>query len=389
MEYSQKMQIVKNLRYSMENQTLVNVIQTGSSIFYTGTVFGVDRNGTILSTFTEDGLSNGFVYLDYNDIFDVDFYSEDLTKMEERIKMARNLHLISAEQPDLQLNDKGALLTQVLGSSFVYQRPILLIKEDDTMMEGFVSSLSDNEVELTTFDKFDSSEVKHARMPLYDIKLIEFLGQELNLLEHSKKLLMTGHVESQDIGGDLEIFAALHQALESGRRIIMIPKINPELFFIGQVRAVNADSVVFAVVDMNGQFGGYELIRLNEISNLEIKSDYLRLINHFVSLNMAHDTFLQPLLNNERSFDSTVDQFVGVINQAVKFKRFLRIKSNEGETYFGVPFKFEKGTVSVRYLDKDKPNEPQLIELSVNDIDELAFDYLDAFLAKKRIMGMD
>ena len=200
---------------------------------------------------------------------------------------------------------------------------------------------------------------------------------------------MTGHVESQDIGGDLEIFAALHQALESGRRIIMIPKINPELFFIGQVRAVNADSVVFAVVDMNGQFGGYELIRLNEISNLEIKSDYLRLINHFVSLNMAHDTFLQPLLNNERSFDSTVDQFVGVINQAVKFKRFLRIKSNEGETYFGVPFKFEKGTVSVRYLDKDKPNEPQLIELSVNDIDELAFDYLDAFLAKKRIMGMD
>lgn len=389
MEYSQKMQIVKNLRYSMENQTLVNVIQTGSSIFYTGTVFGVDRNGTILSTFTEDGLSNGFVYLDYNDIFDVDFYSEDLTKMEERIKMARNLHLISAEQPDLQLNDKGALLIQVLGSSFVYQRPILLIKEDDTMMEGFVSSLSDNEVELTTFDKFDSSEVKHARMPLYDIKLIEFLGQELNLLEHSKKLLMTGHVESQDIGGDLEIFAALHQALESGRRIIMIPKINPELFFIGQVRAVNADSVVFAVVDMNGQFGGYELIRLNEISHLEIKSDYLRLINHFVSLNMAHDTFLQPLLNNERSFDSTVDQFVGVINQAVKFKRFLRIKSNEGETYFGVPFKFEKGTVSVRYLDKDKPNEPQLIELSVNDIDELAFDYLDAFLAKKRIMGMD
>ncbi|MDN4462161.1 hypothetical protein [Fructilactobacillus sanfranciscensis] len=389
MEHSQKMQIVKNLRYSMENQTLVNVIQTGSSIFYTGTVFGVDRNGTILSTFTEDGLSNGFVYLDYNDIFDVDFYSEDLTKMEERIKMARNLHLISAEQPDLQLNDKGALLTQVLGSSFVYQRPILLIKEDDTMMEGFVSSLSDNEVELTTFDKFDSSEAKHARMPLYDIKLIEFLGQELNLLEHSKKLLMTGHVESQDIGGDLEIFAALHQALESGRRIIMIPKINPELFFIGQVRAVNADSVVFAVVDMNGQFGGYELIRLNEISHLEIKSDYLRLINHFVSLNMAHDTFLQPLLNNERSFDSTVDQFVGVINQAIKFKRFLRIKSNEGETYFGVPFKFEKGTVSVRYLDKDKPNEPQLIELSVNDIDELAFDYLDAFLAKKRIMGMD
>ncbi|CAJ1179442.1 hypothetical protein FS150101_NMOIFPPK_00283 [Fructilactobacillus sanfranciscensis] len=389
MEYSQKMQIVKNLRYSMENQTLVNVIQTGSSIFYTGTVFGVDRNGTILSTFTEDGLSNGFVYLDYNDIFDVDFYSEDLTKMEERIKMARNLHLISAEQPDLQLNDKGALLTQVLGSSFVYQRPILLIKEDDTMMEGFVSSLSDNEVELTTFDKFDSSEVKHARMPLYDIKLIEFLGQELNLLEHSKKLLMTGHVESQDIGGDLEIFAALHQALESGRRIIMIPKINPELFFIGQVRAVNADSVVFAVVDMNGQFGGYELIRLNEISHLEIKSDYLRLINHFVSLNMAHDTFLQPLLNNERSFDSTVDQFVGMINQAIKFKRFLRIKSNEGETYFGVPFKFEKGTVSARYLDKDKSNEPQLIELSVNDIDELAFDYLDAFLAKKRIMGMD
>lgn len=389
MEYSQRTQIIKNLRYSIEHHTLVNVIQTGSSIFYTGMVMGVDQNGTILSTYTEDGLSNGFVYIDYDDIFDVDFYSEDLTKMDERIKMAHALHLISADQPELNLNDKVALLVQVLGNSLVYQQPILLIKENGDMMEGFVTSLSDEQVELTTFDKFDSSEVSHQNMSLHQIKLIEFLGQELNLLAKSKKLLMTNHIESHDIAGSLEIFAALHQAKESGRRIIMIPKINPELFFIGQVRAVNADSVVFAVVDMNGQFGGYELIRLTEISHLEIKSDYLRLINHFVALNMARDTFLQPLLNNERSFDSTVDMFAAVVNQAIKFKRFLRIKSNEGETYFGVPFKFEKGTVSVRYLSKDKPNAPQLIELTVSDIDEIAFDYLDAFLAKKRIMGMD
>ncbi|WP_429971471.1 hypothetical protein ACQW5G_02325 [Fructilactobacillus sp. Tb1] len=389
MENSQLTQIIKNLRYSMDNHTLVNVIQTGSSIFYTGSVVGIDKTGTILSTYTEDGLSNGFVYIDYNDIFDVDFYSDDLTKMDARLKMAKNLHLLSANQPELRLNEKVDLLTQVLGNSFVYQRPILLIKDDGTMMEGFVSSISDYEVELTTFDKFDSSSVYHERMPKTSIKLVEFLGRELNLLGESKKLLMTGHVASQDISGNLEIFAALHRALESGRRIIMIPKINPELFFIGQVRAVSADAVVFAVVDMNGQFGGYELIRLSEIDHLEIKSDYLRLINHFVSLNMSQDTFVQPLLNNERSFDSTVDMFPVIINQAIKFKRFLRIKSNEGETYFGVPFKIEQGVVSIRYISKDKPTTPQLIELAISDIDEVAFDYLDAFLEKKRIMDMD
>ncbi|WP_413628228.1 hypothetical protein R4B61_03345 [Fructilactobacillus vespulae] len=381
-------EIIKKLRYAMENQALVNVIQVDSSIFYTGAVISIDRVGTILSTYTDDGLTNGYVYLKYLDIFDVDFYSDDLSKMETQMKLVKSLDLLSTEQPEIKLNKKVDLLTQVLGSAFVYQQPLLIIQTDNSMIEGFVSAIGKHQVEMMVFDKFNSGNVKRQTIGKSQIQLVEFKGRELNLLANSKKLLLTNHVQTETIQGSLAIFATLHRSFELGRRVIMIPKINPELFFIGQVKAVNADAVIFAVVDMNGQFGGYELIRLEEIDRIETKSDYLRLINHFVSLNMAQVTYLQPVLNDDRSFDATVDLFVAITEQAINFKQFLRIKTNDGESYFGVPFKLEKGKLSVRYLDKDKPTEPQLKELNLANIDELAFGYLDTFLEKKRIMDL-
>lgn len=140
---------------------------------------------------------------------------------------------------------------------------------------------------------------------------------------------------------------------------------------------------------MNGQFGGYELIRLDEIGELVLKSDYLRLINHFVSLNLANNTYKQPILNDERSFDDSVNMFEALLNQAMVFKRFLRIKTKDGESYFGVPFKIGSDRISLRYIDKNNPYATKRKRMNISEIDEIAFDYLEAVLARKRIMGIN
>ncbi len=348
----------------------------------------LDQGGVIMTTYTEDGLANGYVYLTYQDIFDVDFESDDLAKMEQRIQMAQRLKLIDAQPVPYQLNQKVALLTQVLGTALVEQQALLLTLQDGTMLEGFVTAVERDHVKLRTFDKFDNREAGQRQLDQHQICSAEFLGTELRLLGQSHSLLFRPHLEPLSETTSLKIFAILNRACENGQRVIMVPKLKPELFFIGQVRAVNANAAVFAVVDMNGLFGGYELIRLDEIGQVIIKSDYLRLLNHFVGLNLSQGTYRQPLLNDERAFDKTVDLFQMILEQSRRFKRLVRIKLTDGTAYFGLPIRSRQpGELGLRYFDEDDPLISKRKRFRCSEVVEIAFDYLDAELTKQQFLG--
>ncbi|KRN12097.1 hypothetical protein IV37_GL001322 [Fructilactobacillus fructivorans] len=378
-------QVVKDLRYSMNNNLLVNLTQQNTTVFYTGVVVALDAAGAILITYDDYGLANGLVYVVYGDIDDIDFQSEDLTKMEGRIRMSRQLKLNGTKQEVMKLNSKNDLLTQILGNSFVDQQAIMVVTQDGNSVEGFINSLSDFEFSFSVIDKFDNENVTHKTIIKPLVRSVEFLGTELKLLTDSKSVLFAKHIDPQVVDGQLAIEANLYSAMETGRRIVMIPKIHSDLFFIGQIRAVNSDSVIFSLVDMMGRFGGYELIKIDEIDKLVIKSDYLRLINHFVSINSANGVFVQPVLNNDRSFDATVNLFAATIEMAIKFQRVVRIKMNDGQSYLGFPVKYERGQVTVQIVDKAKLFVVNNQLINLNDIDEIAFGYLDSYLIEQQI----
>ncbi|KID41990.1 hypothetical protein [Fructilactobacillus fructivorans] len=378
-------QVVKDLRYSMNNNLLVNLTQQNTTVFYTGVVVALDAAGAILITYDDYGLANGLVYVVYGDIDDIDFQSEDLTKMEGRIRMSRQLKLNGTKQEVMKLNSKNDLLTQILGNSFVDQQAIMVVTQDGNSVEGFINSLSDFEFSLSVIDKFDNENVTHKTIIKPLVRSVEFLGTELKLLTDSKSVLFAKHIDPQVVDGQLAIEANLYSAMETGRRIVMIPNIHSDLFFIGQIRAVNSDSVIFSLVDMMGRFGGYELIKIDEIDKLVIKSDYLRLINHFVSINSANGVFVQPVLNNDRSFDATVNLFAATIEMAIKFQRVVRIKMNDGQSYLGFPVKYERGQVTVQIVDKAKLFVVNNQLINLNDIDEIAFGYLDSYLIEQQI----
>lgn len=359
--------------------------QQNTTVFYTGVVVALDAAGAILITYDDYGLANGLVYVVYGDIDDIDFQSEDLTKMEGRIRMSRQLKLNGTKQEVMKLNSKNDLLTQILGNSFVDQQAIMVVTQDGNSVEGFINSLSDFEFSLSVIDKFDNENVTHKTIIKPLVRSVEFLGTELKLLTDSKSVLFAKHIDPQVVDGQLAIEANLYSAMETGRRIVMIPKIHSDLFFIGQIRAVNSDSVIFSLVDMMGRFGGYELIKIDEIDKLVIKSDYLRLINHFVSINSANGVFVQPVLNNDRSFDATVNLFAATIEMAIKFQRVVRIKMNDGQSYLGFPVKYERGQVTVQIVDKAKLFVVNNQLINLNDIDEIAFGYLDSYLIEQQI----
>ncbi|KRN40435.1 hypothetical protein IV51_GL000141 [Fructilactobacillus fructivorans] len=194
-------QVVKDLRYSMNNNLLVNLTQQNTTVFYTGVVVALDAAGAILITYDDYGLANGLVYVVYGDIDDIDFQSEDLTKMEGRIRMSRQLKLNGTKQEVMKLNSKNDLLTQILGNSFVDQQAIMVVTQDGNSVEGFINSLSDFEFSLSVIDKFDNENVTHKTIIKPLVRSIEFLGTELKLLTDSKSVLFAKHIDPQVVDG--------------------------------------------------------------------------------------------------------------------------------------------------------------------------------------------
>lgn len=378
-------ELVKDLKYSLDNDLLINVYQNNSTIFYTGIVSAIDNFGTIIVTFNEYGLSDGLVYLTFGDIEEVDFYSEDLSKMEGRIQLARKINLSGITPEHFKLNQKTDLLTQILGSSFVEQQPVMVVTIYGTMYEGFIVSLSNQLVSIRTIDKFNNDNHQEIELTKNEIRLVEFLGRELKLLSQSKKMLFNKHLKINEYRNFIQIYANLHVAKESGKRVIMVPKNNPSLFFIGQVVSINNESVIFKTVDMAGQFGGYELIRLKDVQRIILQSDYLRLVNHFVAINLADGNYMQPVLNDDRIFDETIDPFEFMLRQSINFKRVVRIKKNTGESAVGFPNGLNGSEVQFSVVDDAKLFVNKKITFKIEDLSEIAFDYLDCYLIENQI----
>ncbi|MCF6514708.1 hypothetical protein GSH19_00710 [Lactobacillus sp. S2-2] len=378
-------ELIKDLKYSLDNDLLINVYQNNSTIFYTGIVSAIDNFGAIIVTFNEYGLSDGLVYLTFGDIEEVDFYSEDLSKMEGRIQLARKIKLYGVTPENFKLNRKTDLLTQILGSSFVEQQPIMVVTIYGIMYEGFIVSLGDQVVTIRTIDKFNNENYQEIELTKNEIRLVEFLGQELKLISQSKKVLYSKHLEVNEYRNLIQIYANLHVAKESGKRVIMVPKNNPSLFFIGQVVSINNESVIFKTVDMAGQFGGYELIKLKDIQRVILKNDYLRLVNHFVTLNLANGNYIQPVLNDDRIFDETIDPFEFMIRQSINFKRVIRIKKGNCDSAVGFPISFDGNKVQFDVVDDAKLFVNKRISFGLEELSEIAFDYLDCYLIEKQI----
>lgn len=378
-------ELIKDLKYSLDNDLLINVYQNNSTIFYTGIVSAIDNFGTIIVTFNEYGLSDGLVYLTFGDIEDVDFYSEDLSKMEGRIQLARKINLYGVTPENFKLNRKTDLLTQILGSSFVEQHPIMVVTIYGTMYEGFIVSLGDQLVTIRTIDKFNNENHQEVELTKNEIRLVEFLGRELKLLSQSKKMLYSKHLEVKEYRNFIQIYANLHVVKDSGKRVIMVPKNNPSLFFIGQVVSINNESVIFKTVDMAGQFGGYELIKLKDIQRIILRNDYLRLVNHFVTINLADGNYIQSVLNDGRIFDETIDPFEFMIRQSINFKRVIRVKKNTGESDVGFPVSLNDGKVKFDVVDDAKLFVNKRISFKIEELSEIAFDYLDCYLIEKQI----
>jgi hypothetical protein len=157
------------------------------------------------------------------------------------------------------------------------------------------------------------------------------------------------------------------------------------MFFVGTVNTITDDNVMINLVDMTGQFGGYWLVRLNAIAQVTTQSDYLEVMQMYISIDQRLGVTKQPGLNDERLFDATTDLFQTVLAQATKFHRVIRLQLKDDQVVVGYLSKLGDKQVIFHQVEQGTVIDPLGTLIKISEIDEVAFDYLDAMLIEKQL----
>ncbi|WP_341778918.1 hypothetical protein [Levilactobacillus sp. HBUAS70063] len=378
--------IMNDLNRALAQHILVNVYQTNQEVVYTGYVTTVSDTGIILATFDDYGLPDGAVFLAVDVIDEVEFSSDDLDNMAFRIQTAQEEQFIQAGGLTMSFDSQRDLRRQVLSHAWVDHLVIMLVvKGDEHFYEGLVTSVAADQVMIQLLNKFDYTDQTTFTLNPSELEVIEFQGKELTLqgiaAPHLRKLT---HVATKEVTDPRLMPDTLRLLAGRDPLVALVPEHDRDLFFVGRINAVTKNAVIMNLIDMTGQFGGYTVMRLTELHAVVIESDYLQTMRLFSLLNKAQQHQIQPVLNDERLFDPTVDQFSARLTQAAAFRTIVRLKLHDETTLLGYPSQVG-GERFIFHEVADNQLDQVGKVYRISDVDEIAFGYLDAYLVERQL----
>ncbi|GLB46552.1 hypothetical protein WR164_05310 [Philodulcilactobacillus myokoensis] len=378
--------ILNDLTLAENSHKLVNVYQIDSGIFYTGYVYKHNYEGVVLKVYDTYGMPNGFVYLRLVIIDQVDFVSNDLLHMQTKITLADRMGLKDSAINQLKLPKDDHLIYQLVGRTYVEDQMLVIsLNNQSDYVEGFIESFDQKGLVLTTIDEFNFSHRNQIKIDYNNIRLIELFGKQLVMLRKSKSILFSRHLKTIRYKRIDAIKRHLSRFSDQ-KYILIMPKSDDGLFFIGRLKVINDYSLILSVIDMSGQFGGYVLMRFTNIGFIEIQSDYLRLMTEFAKLNLKSGKLIQPVLNADRAFDHENNWFIDILNQASMLHRIIRIQLHNGSSQLGYPIRIHQNQfVDFKKLDHhhERLFTPEM--LPIDQIEQISFDYLGTLYIQKRL----
>ncbi|ASG79519.1 MULTISPECIES: hypothetical protein [Lactiplantibacillus] len=379
--------IIENLQLAAQQVHLINLYQANSEVVYTGYIDRLAPDGVVVNTYDDAGLQDGAVFMRYDVIDEVEMMSEDLDNMAFRLKNATTEGLNSVPQPALAIDDQQPALAQLVDHAHSDHQVVLLVLADnDNYLEGQVQAITDQTITFTTFDKFDFKNKTQQVIPLDSIQILEFCGNEL-LLESAFVKTAHAHQETVKVSEPDDVDATLNNALAQHQLIAIRSADGSDMFFVGFINTLNADSVLLNLIDMTGQFGGYTLCRRSLIESVTTQSDYLQTMRGFIELNRQYELNVQPVLNDERLFDGTTDLFESILRQAATFNNLVHITTENPmlPAMTGYPGALTNGHFIFYNVDDDNQINHVGTMIELDQVVELSFGYMDAYLLEKRL----
>lgn len=380
--------ILAELQAAQRDHQLINIYQAAHDVVYTGYVLFLNESGVVMQTYDDAGLQDGMVYLRLPIIDEIEVESDDLTSMQFRMQLAQDEHFITSFQFAFQFVAVQSLLPQLLQQAQSRQTMLMFVLADDERyLEGRVHDVTEDAVVLQLFDKFDYTNQALLMLPQAQIQLVEFQGKELSLETYLlRQHPLPAHVLPQRATTPEAIQTMLQLAEQDGRLVALGDADDNDMFFVGFVNTLNADSVVINLIDMNGQFGGYVLMRLTELNSVTDASDYLHTMRAFVQRNQQRGLTKQPILNDERLFDPSVDLFRALLHQALTFHQLVRLRLSVWDGAMVVlPIEMDDNTLTFRIFESESEDDPDQMSVAFSEVQEIAFDYLDLYLLTQEL----
>ncbi|GEL15647.1 hypothetical protein [Pediococcus cellicola] len=379
--------ILYDLEFAKNDQRLANVFPKAQETFYTGFVNSIGADGVILNTFDDTGQADGAVYIQFDAIDNVEYDSPDLNNMAEMIQMAEDDHLFMATENIPNFDATSDLIKQVVEAAYQSKQFIVLTRSDlQNYQEGSVVAVHENEFEMHLVDKFNLAHLVETKVKYTEAEIVEFSGRELEVETSTWPKIANETPGSRLMVTDESNFYKVLKAAEEKQSLVSInDETKSSNFFVGTINAVNEHEVLCNLVDMAGQFGGYSLIRMDTIASITLRSDYLKVVEAFIAYQKAHHTFVQPILNEERLFDATDNLFLALIKQAATFSRVLSVTLLTGAHDMGYISELNDKTFRFHVVETDLYVDQTGVEINVEDVDEISFDFLNAVLLENHL----
>jgi hypothetical protein len=383
--------IYEQLRSAQIDERLINAFQKNSDIVYTGVIQYLGAQDFVMLTYNDYGIQDGEVYLKISSVKSIETDSYDLASMKDRISFDEMNDLSSNPSFDMPIKMSDSLFDRIVKTLYEEQRVSLIITVEDGKLkysEGLVKDVRADGLTFLNLNKFDFSKQRMMDFLFDDIHGIEFGGTELQLVQETLAMIKPeNHIDDVSVRDTDEFRETIGKLRGTNKAIIIDTNDERKYFYVGQVIAGNANELVMMVVDMNGRFGGYVWIRYDDIKELLLDSDYLRLIHRFVKLNKDAKHFVLPVLNAERAFDDTDNILTHILYQSIKFRKIIRFELADKENFAAFPtnLNLTTGLLTVELLDVDEQTESTTKQIGIESIREMAFDYFKAFLLENQV----
>ncbi|GAY73490.1 hypothetical protein [Lentilactobacillus kosonis] len=344
-----------------------------------------------MNTYNDFGIQDGSVYLKLAIVSQVETDSYDLANMKERIAFDEDNQVVLDDAVDMPINLSDNLFERViLNLQNTNSMGLIVTLEDNQLKysEGLIEKYSGGTLSFRIINKFnfDKSELK--LIDLSDIVGIEFGGSELVLLGDSLPIIRDEeHIEDQVVTTSDEFAETIRQLRNSGDPSIVTTSDDRKYFYVGTIIAANAAEFVMQVVDMSGRFGGYVWMRYDDIEKIVLASDYLKVMQNFVTNNRVSGKFVLPGLNDQRAFDDNDNLLSYLLDQSIKHHKLIRFQLVDGNDIIGFPtaIDYRTGQLIIRLLDFDDVTDSIKQTVGLEAIKEMAFDYYKAFLLENNI----
>lgn len=377
--------IVAQLDEAIAEHKLINIYLNDGDIFYTGYAVRLNQVELLVSTYESSGLADGYVTIKTTLIESVEFDSEDLDRIKEKMAIIYSDGLMEAKPNPIDFDSNMHLFPQVLIQAYLLHS-IVLIQDIDSQefYTGIVKVIKNHTFDFLRLDKFNFMNNQVDTWTFDEIQIIEFQGRELNTMSQVIEQIPT-HQNAQIAESINGIIDLLNYSFHHDKFVELRGRYNNHFFYVGKVIMLNDQGVILKVVDMAGQFGGYVFIKLNGIERVSMDNDYLTLITLMEQSNQKHHQLSQPVLNDMREFDSTEDNFLGLLNQSMQQRKLIRLQLKNGSSFLGYPARIGSEQIKFSLLDETATFFIYGKQIALNDIVEIGFEYIYAYLDERRL----